>query len=88
VVTLPTRVARRVKSLGRPAGASTASLLSSSSRASRPEGKQRFIELADRLARSRDPKAQARLNEELAVIELVPGSGTTTSVHSKSADGK
>jgi uncharacterized membrane protein len=34
----------------------------------RQQEKKRFIELADRLARSRDPEEQARLKEELAVM--------------------
>jgi len=34
----------------------------------RDQEKKRFIELADRLARSRDPEEQARLKQALAVM--------------------
>jgi len=34
----------------------------------RQQERKRFIELADRLARSRDPEEQTRLKEELAVM--------------------
>jgi len=35
---------------------------------SRDQERKRFIDLADRLARSRDPEEQSRLKEELAVM--------------------
>ena len=70
-VTLPARVARRVKSLAKTRGSSAnrviVELIESGIEAQQQERK-RFIELADRLARSRDPEEQTRLKEELAVM--------------------
>ena len=70
-VTLPARVARRVKSLAKTSSTSANRIiveLIESGIEARQREKKRFIELADRLARSRDPAEQARLKEELAVM--------------------
>jgi predicted DNA-binding protein len=70
-VTLPARVARRVKSLAKTGRTSANRIiveLIESGIEARQQEKKRFIELADRLARSRDPDEQARLKEELAVM--------------------
>ena len=70
-VTLPARVARRVKSLAKTSSTSANRIiveLIESGIEARQQEKKRFIELADRLARSRDPGEQARLKEELAVM--------------------
>jgi predicted DNA-binding protein len=70
-VTLPARVARRVKSLAKTSSTSANRIiveLIESGIEARQQEKKRFIELADRLARSRDPKEQVRLKEELAVM--------------------
>ena len=70
-VTLPTRVARRVKSLAKTSRTSANRIiveLIESGIEARQQKKKRFIELADRLARSRDVDEQARLKEELAVM--------------------
>ena len=70
-VTLPARVARRVKSLAKTNNTSANRIiveLIESGIEARQQEKKRFIELADRLARSRDPEEQARLKEELAVM--------------------
>lgn len=70
-VTLPARVARRVKSLAKTNSTSANRIiveLIESGIEARQQEKKRFIELADRLAHSRDPEEQARLKEELAVM--------------------
>ena len=70
-VTLPARVARRVKSLAKTSSTSANRIiveLIESGIEARQQEKKRFIDLADRLARSRDPKEQARLKEQLAVM--------------------
>ncbi len=70
-VTLPARVARRVKSLAKTKGTSANRIiveLIESGIEARNEEKKRFIDLADRLARARDPEEQSRLKEELAVM--------------------
>ena len=70
-VTLPARVARRVKSLAKTSSTSANRIiveLIESGIEARQQEKKRFTELADRLTRSRDPKEQARLKEELAVM--------------------
>ena len=70
-VTLPARVARRVKSLAKTSSTSANRIiveLIQSGIEAREQEKKRFIELADRLARSRDPEEQARLKQELAVM--------------------
>ena len=70
-VTLPAHVARRVKSLAKTSSTSANRIiveLIESGIEARQQEKKRFIELADRLARSRDPEEQARLKEELAVM--------------------
>jgi hypothetical protein len=68
-VTLPPRTARRVRSLAK-AGRTSASRvlvdLVEAGLAARESEKRRFLDLADRLARSDDPAEQARLKEELA----------------------
>jgi len=68
-VSLPSRVARRVKSLAKTSKASANRIIVDLIEAgldAREREKKRFFELADRLARSRDPEEQKRLKEELA----------------------
>ena len=70
-VTLPARVARRVKSLAKTNSTSANRIiveLIESGIEARQQERKRFIELADRLARSRDVAEQSRLKEELAVL--------------------
>ena len=70
-VTLPARVARRVKSLAKTSSTSANRIiveLIESGIQARQQERKRFIELADRLARSRDVKEQTRLKEELAIM--------------------
>ena len=70
-VTLPARVARRVKSLAKTSSTSANRIiveLIESGIEARQQEKKRFIELADRLTRSRDPEEQVRLKKELAVM--------------------
>lgn len=68
-VTLTSKTARRVRSLAR-AGRTSASRvlvdLVEAGLAAKEAEKRRFMDLADRLARSEDPVEQARLNEDLA----------------------
>ena len=68
-VSLPTSVARRVKSLARTSKTSTSRVIAELIEAgldAREQEKKRFFEFADRLSRSRDPEEQKRLKEELA----------------------
>ena len=68
-VSLPARVARRVKSLAQSSKMSTNRIivgLVESGLDAREREKERFFEIADRLARCRDPEEQKRLKEELA----------------------
>jgi predicted DNA-binding protein len=68
-VSLPARVASRVKSLAKTSGASANRViveLIETGLEAREQEKRRFFDLADRLARSRDPEEQNRLKEELA----------------------
>jgi hypothetical protein len=70
-VTLPARVARRVKSLAKTSNTSANRIiveLIESGIEARQQQRKRFLELADRLARSRDVAEQSRLKEELAVL--------------------
>ena len=70
-VTLPARVARRVKALAKNSRTSANRIiveLIESGIEARQQEKKRFIELADRLARSRDVDEQTRLKEALAVM--------------------
>ena len=70
-VSLPARVARRVKTLAQTSKTSTSRVivdLIESGLDAREQEKKRFFELADRLSRSRDPEEQKRLKEELAHI--------------------
>ena len=68
-VSLPPRVARRVKALARTKKTSTnrvvVDLIEAGLEAQERE-KKRFFDLADRLARSADPEEQKRLKEDLA----------------------
>jgi len=68
-VSLPPRVARRVKALARTQKTSAnrvvVDLIQAGLEAQERERK-RFFELADRLARSADPEQQKQLKEELA----------------------
>ena len=68
-VSLPGDVARRVKSLAQTSKTSTSRVIADlieSGLEAREQEKKRFLELADNLARSADPKEQKRLKEELA----------------------
>ena len=70
-VSLPTRVARRVRSLAQTSNTSANRVivdLIESGLDAREQEKERFFELADRLARSRDPEEQKRLKDQLASI--------------------
>ena len=70
-VTLPARVARRVKSLAKSSSTSANRIIVDLIEAgieAREQERKRFIDLADRLARSRDVEEQTRLKEELAVM--------------------
>ena len=70
-ISLPARVARRVKSLAKTNSTSANRIiveLIESGIEARQQERKRFIELADRLARSRDAEEQTRLKEELAVM--------------------
>ena len=68
-VTLPPRVARRVRSLAKTRRTSASrvlvELVESGLEAADGE-KRRFLDVAERLAQSRDPAEQSRLKEELA----------------------
>ena len=68
-ISLPARVARRVKSLAQTSNMSANRVivgLVESGLDAREREKKRFFELADRLAHCRDPEEQKRLKEELA----------------------
>ena len=68
-VSLPARVARRVKSLAQASGTSTSRMIVALIECgldAKEQEKRRFSELADRLGRARDPEEQKRLKEELA----------------------
>jgi len=68
-VSLPARVARRVKSLAQTSKTSANRViveLIESGLDAREQEKERFLGLADRLTRSRDAEEQKRLKEELA----------------------
>jgi len=68
-VTLPTAIARRVKSLAKSNRTSANRILVElieSGLEAREQEKKRFFELADRLTQSRDPEEQGRLMGELA----------------------
>jgi len=68
-VSLPARVARRVRSLAQTGNTSANRVivdLIESGLDVREQEKKRFFDLADRLARSRDPEEQRRLKDELA----------------------
>lgn len=68
-VSLPARISRRVKSLAQTSNASTSRVivnLIESGLDAREQEKQRFLDVADRLARCRDPAEQKRLKEQLA----------------------
>ena len=68
-VSLPPRVARRVKALARTQKTSASrvvvDLIEAGLEAQERE-KKRFFDLADRLARSSDPEQQKQLKEDLA----------------------
>jgi predicted DNA-binding protein len=68
-VTLPQGIARRVKSLAKSSRTSANRILVElieSGLEARDQERNRFLEMADRLARSGDPQEQRRLKEELA----------------------
>jgi len=68
-VSLPARVARRVKSLAQTSKTSTSRVivdLIETGLETREQERKHFFEIADRLARSRDPEEQKRLKDELA----------------------
>ena len=82
--TLPSRVARRVRSLPKSRHTSASSVLvdlAESGLEAADREKQHFIDVAERLARSRDPAEQARLKDELPRLTFGDGyrrSGETT----------
>ena len=68
-VSLPARVARRVKALAHTTKTSTSRVIAElveSGLDAREQEKKRFFEFADRLSRSRDPEEQTRLKDALA----------------------
>jgi len=68
-VSLPARIARRVKYLAKTSSTSANRIivdLIESGIEAREQERKRFFELADRLAHSRDMEEQKRLKEELA----------------------
>lgn len=68
-VSLPPRIARRVRSLAKISRSSANRVLVElieSGLDAREREKRRFLELADRLTRTDDVEEQARLKEELA----------------------
>ena len=68
-VTLPPRVARRVRSLARERRTSASRVLVDlveSGLEARDREKQHFLDVAERLAQSEDPAEHVRLKEELA----------------------
>lgn len=68
-VSLPPRIARRVKSLAKSSRTSANRILVElieSGLEVREQERKRFFDLADRLASARDPQEQSRLKEELA----------------------
>ena len=68
-VSLPVHVARRVKSVAQTGKTSASRVIADlieSGLDAREQEKKRFLDLANRLARSRDAKEQKRLKEELA----------------------
>ena len=68
-VSLPPRLARRVKSLARSSRTSANRILVElieSGLEAREQERKRFFDLTDRLASARDPQEQSRLKEELA----------------------
>ena len=68
-VTLPPRVAKRVKSLAKSRRTSASRVLVDlveSGLDAADREKQHFLDVAERLARSTDPAEQARLKDELA----------------------
>jgi len=68
-VSLPPRIARRVKSLAKSSRTSANRILVElieSGLEAREQEKKRFLDLADRLTSSDDPEEQGRLKEELA----------------------
>jgi metal-responsive CopG/Arc/MetJ family transcriptional regulator len=68
-VSLPARLARRVRALAQSGRSSTSRVLVDlieSGLDAREQEKKRFFSLADRLSRARDPAEQKRLKEELA----------------------
>jgi hypothetical protein len=68
-VTLPSRVARRVRSLAKTRRTSASRVLVDlveSGLDAADREKQHFLDVAERLAQSKDPAEQARLKDELA----------------------
>jgi predicted DNA-binding protein len=68
-ISLPPRVARRVKSLAKTSRTSANKIivdLIESGLEAKEQEKKRFYELADCLVRSRDPEEQDRIKQELA----------------------
>jgi len=68
-VSLPSGIARRVKSLAESSRTSANRILVElieSGLEAREKERTRFLELADRLAGARDPEEQSRLKEKLA----------------------
>ena len=68
-VSLPARIARRVRALAKTRHVSASHVLVDlieSGLEAKDRERKHFLEVADRLGRARDPDEQARLKEELA----------------------
>ena len=68
-VSLPARVARRVKSLAKTSSTSANRVITELIEAgleAREQERKRFFDLADRLVHTRDPEEQKRVKEDLA----------------------
>jgi len=68
-VSLPAKVARRIRALAQTNRTSTSRVIADlieSGLDAREQERKRFLELADRLSRSRDAEEQRQLKEELA----------------------
>ena len=68
-VTLPAPVARKVRAVAQASKTSTSKAIAAlveSGLQAREQERREFLELADRLSRSRDPEEQRRVKDELA----------------------
>ena len=70
-VSLPARLARRVKSLARSSNTSSNRIIAElieSGLDAREQERKRFFELADRLAETQDARERTRIKEQLALM--------------------